>query len=196
MHVHKFLKTPDPTYIPIEPAAIKQYIAHARELEPAVPPSLSSYIVEAYVALRSQDFSYGGGRVNYGPQKGNDQTAMTARQLLSILRLSQSLARLRLSNLVSQEDVDEAIRLIHSSKASLFDDGPTGAQEDPTSAIFSILRDFSAQHKTKSISYIQAEAMAIKKGFSISQFKNTLKEYEVLQVIHLDATGENIFFDH
>jgi DNA replication licensing factor MCM7 len=41
-----------------------------------------------------------------------DQAVMTPRQLLSILRLSQALARLRFSDVVAQEDVDEAIRLV------------------------------------------------------------------------------------
>ena len=61
----------------------------------------------------------------------NDQTTLTARQLLSILRLSQALARLRLANTVSHEDVDEAIRLIHASKSSLDDDSSGYQQEDP-----------------------------------------------------------------
>jgi hypothetical protein len=47
---------------------------------------------------------------------------MTARMPLSILRLSQSLARLRFSDYVANEDVNEAIRLVHQSKASLLDE--------------------------------------------------------------------------
>jgi len=195
LHVHKFLKTPDPTVAAIDPSVIKQYIAAARQLQPSVPPSLSSYIVEAYVALRSQDSAYGGRRT-HGSSKGNDQTVMTPRQLLSILRLSQSLARLRLSELVKSEDVDEAIRLIHASKASLNDDGPVGAQEDATSAIFSMLRDFSAQHKTDSVSYVQAEAMVVKKGFSSVQLREMLDDYQTLQILHVDDGRQNIIFDH
>ena len=195
LHVHKFLKTPDPAFIPIEPAAMKLYISEARKLQPSVPPELSSYIVEAYVALRSQDSAYGGTRA-YQQSKGNDQTVMTARQLLSILRLSQSLARLRLSNFVGHEDVDESIRLIHASKSSLYDDGPAGVQEDPTSAIFSMLRDFTVQHKTNTVSYVQAEAMIVKKGFSTVQLRLMLDEYQLLQVVTQDASGENITLVH
>ncbi len=46
----------------------------------------------------------------------------TARTLLSILRLSEALARLRFSDEVAQSDVDEALRLMQMSKASLNDD--------------------------------------------------------------------------
>ena len=70
---------------------------------------------------------------------------MTARQLLSILRLSQALARIRLSGTVSHADIDEAIRLTHASKASLIED--TAAQgassEDVMSAIYNVMRDYA-----------------------------------------------------
>lgn len=46
-------------------------------------------------------------------------TFTSARNLLSILRLSTALARLRLSNVVEKDDVNEAIRLLEMSKHSL-----------------------------------------------------------------------------
>ncbi len=46
----------------------------------------------------------------------------TPRTLLSILRMAQALARIRFSEVVSQMDVDEAMRLIVSSKSSLFEE--------------------------------------------------------------------------
>ena len=48
-------------------------------------------------------------------------TYTTARTLLGILRLGQALARIRFSDEISQADVDEAMRLMHSSKASLYE---------------------------------------------------------------------------
>ena len=54
------------------------------------------------------------------------QTMMTARQLLSILRLSQGLARLRFSESVEEEDVEEAIRLVRMSKVELPPFAPFG----------------------------------------------------------------------
>jgi DNA replication licensing factor MCM7 len=46
---------------------------------------------------------------------------------------------------VASEDVDEAMRLVHMSKASLLDDeNPMGQQEDPISRIYGIIRDFAA----------------------------------------------------
>jgi len=85
---------------------LREYISRARKHQPVVPPDVAPYIVEAYVSLRSQGTPVPGGQGN----KNGDQTVMTARQLLSILRLSQGLARLRFSDYVAREDVDEAIR--------------------------------------------------------------------------------------
>jgi DNA replication licensing factor MCM7 len=116
-----------------------------------VPVELTSYIVEAYVSLRSvaslapcaplivhrtQDNRQGSSRSRL---PANDQTVMTARQLLSILRLSQALARLRLSDTVSHEDVDEAIRLVgpltpplpHSETDPRLQSLPPGRRPDP-----------------------------------------------------------------
>ncbi len=83
---------------------LREYISRARKHQPVVPADVAPYIVEAYVSLRSQ------GTPTDKQTKNGDQTVMTARQLLSILRLSQALARLRFSDYVAREDVDEAIR--------------------------------------------------------------------------------------
>lgn len=48
-------------------------------------------------------------------------TYTTARTLLGILRIATALARIRFSSQVDQSDVDEAIRLMHVSKASLIE---------------------------------------------------------------------------
>ena len=64
-----------------------------------MPIDVAPYIAEAYVSLGLQ-------RTPKGQVQGNkngDQTVMTERQLLLILRLSQGL------DYVAREDVDEAI---------------------------------------------------------------------------------------
>jgi DNA replication licensing factor MCM7 len=77
------MKNPEKTVAPIAPAIIKKYIAVARTFDPIVPcGDITNYIVEAYVQLRIQDFA--NTSTNFTQ---NDQTSMTARQLLSILRL-------------------------------------------------------------------------------------------------------------
>jgi DNA replication licensing factor MCM7 len=74
-----------------------------------VPESLLDYVVTAYVELHKQ------ARVS------KDMTYTSARMLLSILRLSTALARLRCGDLVSKDDIDEALRLMESSRLILKD---------------------------------------------------------------------------
>uniref|UniRef100_A0A6U3B2F3 MCM AAA-lid domain-containing protein n=1 Tax=Entomoneis paludosa TaxID=265537 RepID=A0A6U3B2F3_9STRA len=176
---------------PVSPRVLREYICRARRHQPVVPPDVAPYIVEAYVSLRLQE-----------KRTSNDQTAMTARQLLSILRLSQALARLRFSDLVARQDVDEAIRLTHMSKASLED--PTGAgnggkdgvpREDVTSRIFQVLREYSAASgNDQEVDLRTAEAMALRKGFTNQQFQTCLEEYEALRVIQINQSRTAIYF--
>ena len=194
LHVHKYLKNPDKNFTPITPTAMKQFIAVARSITPTVPQELTSYIVEAYVTLRGQDGDGPGVRSG----RSNDQNVMTPRQLLSILRLSQGLARLRLARTISYEDVDESIRLTHASKASLHDDTPSGGtgHEDMISAIYSIIRDYGNQQKnSREVNYAQVEVMVLKKGFPAQAMRTTIEEYQKLGVLYLDNDGTHIIFD-
>ena len=178
----------------VSPRLLREYISRARRHEPVVPPEVAPYIVEAYVSLRMQDRP---GRNNRNTKTG-DQTAMTARQLLSILRLGQALARLRFSDFVAREDVDEAIRLTHMSKASLTEEsgeeGTTTRREDVMSRIFNIIRDYSTTSNVPNVEMKLAEAMVIRKGFTAQQLQSCLEEYEALEVIQVNQNRTQIHF--
>lgn len=189
LHVHKFLKNPDQAFVPLLPSVIKQYVAAARTIVPTVPQQLESYITEAYVDLRVRDAAGTGPGAS---KHGNDQATMTARQLLSILRLSQALARLRLSRTISHQDIDEAIRLIHASKSSLLDDSKGNQREDFISSIFNLIRDYSQLHNTIDVSYSLIEAMVLNSGFTSNQLQATLQEYSNLGIIDVDRDGMTI----
>jgi DNA replication licensing factor MCM7 len=205
-HVHKYLRNPKQTVTPVPAEAFKQYIAAAKTFNPRVPKDLGHYIVDAYVNLRQQDAGhqragpkfkqYQSTATGYGGNSGGtDQAVMTARQLLSILRLSQALARIRLSNTVSHEDIDEAIRLTHASKASLLDDtsGAGANNEDVMSAIYNIMRDYAAT-RNSDVNFVQIEAMVVKKGFTSQQLRTCMNEYQQLGVISVDTDGSVIHF--
>jgi DNA replication licensing factor MCM7 len=179
----------------VPPEIVREYISRARKYQPVVKPDVAPYIVEAYVGLRMQGTP---GANKARRQVAGDQTAMTARQLLSILRLGQALARLRFSDYVAREDVDEAIRLTHMSKASLEDDhhGEKDGKkrEDVTSRIFAILKDFATASRAKRIEVKLCEAMVLRKGFTEQQLQTCLEEYQALDVIMLNSTGTHIDF--
>ena len=187
----------------VSPKLLREYIARARRHHPVVPTEVAPYVVEAYVSLRMQDRpGSSASRTSHQKGKTGDQTAMTARQLLSILRLSQALARLRFSDFVAREDVDEAIRLVHMSKASLWEDvgsgrngqEPGGRREDVMSRVFNIIRDYATTSQSSSIELKLAESMVLRKGFTIQQLQSCLEEYEALEIIQVNQSRTLIHF--
>jgi len=79
---------------------ISQYITYARKfIRPKITGGVIDIMIKEYVEMR---------------QKGNVTKTITAtpRQLESIIRLSEAHARMRLSDIVEEEDVIESIRLI------------------------------------------------------------------------------------
>jgi DNA replication licensing factor MCM7 len=181
----------------LSPKLLREYIAHARKHHPVVPPDVAPYVVEAYVSLRQQDRP---GPRNTSSNKAGDQTVMTARCLLSILRLSQALARLRFSDYVAREDVDEAIRLTHMSKATLLEEEggaggqTTGRREDVMSRVFNIIRDYATTSQSSSLELKLCEAMVLRKGFTVQQLQSCLEEYEALEIIQVNQSRTQIHF--
>lgn len=104
-YVHKYLKTPEVNEQPSTIRFLHYYISQARHFEPHVPPVLADAIVGDFVEQRQQS-----------SEDSQTGTGATARQLFSVLRLAQALARLRFDDTVSQSDFDEATRLCHASK--------------------------------------------------------------------------------
>lgn len=182
LHVHKFSKNRENVFKPFPRSSMIKYINLAKTIRPRVPPDLTSYIVEAYTSLRLQSTE----AQSLGPSNSrqSDQMTMTARQLLSILRLSQALARLRLSNVISTEDIDESIRLIHASKASILTND-VQQSEDPISSIFNSIKSLFESQRVCSIPYSVVEASILKKGFTTEQLGACLQDYEQLGVINV-----------
>lgn len=86
---------------------MRRYIDLCKKKNPTIPETLSEFLVDSYVDLRKDS------------RNNEDITFTSARNLLSILRISTALAKLRLSDIVEREDVVEAIRLLEMSKISL-----------------------------------------------------------------------------
>lgn len=112
-HVHRTGSHPPLGFDVVDSKLIRAHIADARKVAPIIPPdgSLTEYLVDNYVAMRAKE-----------TEDQDDAKGYTSpRVLLSILRLGQALARLRLAKIVEKEDIDEAIRLMDASKESLED---------------------------------------------------------------------------
>jgi DNA replication licensing factor MCM7 len=133
-HVHRHEGPPSLGFKPFEPIFLRQFITVVKTFQPSVPPELRDYIVEAYVDIRAKD--------KQRSLEANSRASTTARQLLSILRLAEAHCKLHLRSKVQQVDVDEAIRLIQMSKASVMEsdsDLARGARADPVSRIWALI---------------------------------------------------------
>ena len=119
---------------------------------------------------------------------------MSARTLLGVLRLSQALARLRFSDTVTVEDVDEALRLIDVSKASLYDQDPAHNQHgagqgyvNPIDRIYEIIRAMSKDPEDNfrimdDVRLSEVRERVLSKGFKVQEFEECLRYYEELNI--------------
>lgn len=84
---------------------LQRYIRAARKINPVILPEARTLLVESYKRLRQAD-STGGARSSY---------RITVRQLESLIRLSEALARVHLDDCIRPQYVREAVRLLRKS---------------------------------------------------------------------------------
>jgi DNA replicative helicase MCM subunit Mcm2 (Cdc46/Mcm family) len=90
------------------------YISYARRfVQPKIPDFVVSDLVQQYVAMRNM---------------GNSKKTITAtpRQLESMIRIAESVAKMRLSDTVEKRDIEEAVRLIKTAMQQSATDPTTG----------------------------------------------------------------------
>jgi DNA replication licensing factor MCM7 len=112
-YVHQNSTTPETDINPLDMKTMRRYIAQCKKKMPIIPKELTEYITENYVLLREESRTQ---------RKAGQGLFTSARTLLAILRMSTSLARLRLVDVVEKDDVKEAMRLMEYSKTSMKDD--------------------------------------------------------------------------
>ncbi|KAJ3202648.1 Mcm2-7 hexameric complex component, partial [Dinochytrium kinnereticum] len=148
---------------------LRHYISIARSCNPVISAETAGYLVNAYTHMR---------------QKGklSELQYTCARTLLSMIRLSTALARLRFSDDVDLGDVEEAIRLLEVSKVSVEEKDPN-KQEDPSSQIYRIIREMSHEGYEEGgmateLSLEDIRARITMKGFSDEDLEKCLDMYE------------------
>jgi len=181
-YVHQHGKHPTLDFVALDSTFIRSYVSQARRYSPHIPEPLTSYITRCYISLRQDDLgddAHGG-----ATGRGNGASYTTARTLLSILRLSQALARLRFDEEVIQEDVDEAIRLMEASSKSLADTARGRKELDPTSAVYVIISSYMRSRNLEEVKISEIEPIARSKGYTDEHFKECLREYAEINVWH------------
>ncbi len=98
----------------IEPELVRKYVAYAKERYfPQMTPEVSRILKNFYVKTRSR--AEGGGPV-----------PITLRQFEALLRLAEASAKIRLSNEITKDDANRAIKLMKDSLKDLGYDTETG----------------------------------------------------------------------
>lgn len=193
VHIHNSHPQAQEGDLIFTPAEVRQWIARARTFRPVVPKSVSDYLVGAYVRMRQQ-------------QKRDESAKRqfshaSPRTLLGVVRLSQALARLRFSDVVVTEDVDEALRLVEVSKASLYENSRGQGDQTPSSKIYHLIRGMAASGaaavgsgRRGELSMQRVRERVLAKGFTEDQFEDAITEYSLLDVseIYLFVANKNI----
>eukprot|EP00775_Hariotina_reticulata_P009818 gene9818-9976_t len=156
-----------PDHGPIPPKLLRAYISLARRQQPAIPPALTDYIAAHYVDARGQEAAELGDRGAY----------ITPRTLMSILRLSQAVAKLRFDNNVIRSDIDAAIALMRASQASIEPELQRRTREDPA------LRDWAMKMSCAEVPMATIQELATSQANIIGESRSeiiqtTIREYE------------------
>lgn len=181
---HPDLGTDNVVFTPHE---VRSYVAQARTFRPVVPESVSEYMIRTYVRMRDQQ--------QRAEKKGKQFTHTTPRTLLGVVRLAQALARLRFSNEVVQDDVDEALRLVEASKESLNAEASNGrCGLNASSRIYNLVKALADSGACRAddaeddeelgveLSMRKVKERVIAKGFTEDQWMGALEEYTTLDV--------------
>ena len=187
--VHQFSTHPPLEFEPLEAPLMRAFISDVRKLEPSVQPDVAAYVVDEYVSMRKE------------AQLDGDSSAFgftSARTLLAILRLSQALARLRRSAVVSREDVVEARRLMSLSKASItesYDSQNMPRKDgDAVSAVYHIIREHIDRNKGPAVYISDILPMVVSRGRTQDDLDKCIAEYEQLGVWQLMNNGTVLRF--
>lgn len=181
VHIHNAHPEPSGGGLIFSPQEVRQWVARARSFRPVVPKSVTDYLVGAYVRLRQQQKRDESNKKQF--------THTSPRTLLAAIRLSQALARLRFAEEVITEDVDEALRLLEVSKASLYeDDKNRRGDQSVSSRIFNLIRGMresgaaATGEGSGELDLRRVRERVLAKGFTIQQLGSCIEEYADLDV--------------
>lgn len=168
---------------------MKKYINYCRnKCAPRLTPEAAEKLSSHFVAIRKQ--------VRQAEQNSNERSSIpiTIRQLESIIRISEALAKIRLSTVATEEHVDEAIRLFMTSTMDAVGQGQITRQEliEEVHKIESELRKrlpigWSTSYATLTREFING------KGYSLHALQKALYIMERRETIQLRNQGASVY---
>lgn len=203
-HVHRTGNHPSLGFEVVDAKVIRAHIAEARKVNPTIGDgTLSEYLVSNYVAMRSTEVEDG--------REAKEYTS--PRVLLSVLRLAQALCRLRLGDTVQRSDVDEALRLMEASKASLGTSGRRRRGDDDADEadldallergddddegnrvwrIYSLISEYMDKEVRTVVDIDTAERLCEENNFSREELMKAIEQYEDMNIWTYDNREHRI----
>lgn len=175
---------------------VRAYISQAKSIQPTIPSDLIPIIVEEYVTMRQDDKKFA--------EKAKKREQLTPRQLLSLLRLSHAIAKIRMDNQVTRQDVQEAMRLIRATKSDL--ESTQKGYNMSSEKLFHLLQRFvdekvkysqetkmdDSEEDTIAIDMTELESFALSQGANTGLLESTINSYENLQVWRKNEEGTKL----
>lgn len=188
-YVHMHNRQPPMDFDPLDPHTIRQYISVARTYRPTVPKEVGDYVVQSYINMRKESHRNEGSVRKFAH--------ITPRTLLGILRVSQALARIRFDNVVTRNDVDEALRLLLVLK-SLMEARDDYERDDASSQIMNHIRRLVAEGDgTSTVGVADLRARMLAQGYTLEQVDGCVSEYQALGLFQLVDDGDTLLIvDH
>lgn len=106
-----YYETPQVVEAPMDQPLLQDYIKYARKRHPQLTDEAAQQLVDSYLELR---------------QAGKGTITATPRQLESLVRISEALAKMRLATTVTHDDALEAVRLLRVATQAAATDPRTG----------------------------------------------------------------------
>ena len=153
----------------VEPELMRQYIAYSRKnIFPELSYEIHEMLTELYIGLR---------RHNYGSEGKKLPISITPRQLEGLIRLSEAAARVRLSNVVTEDDARVAISLVRDSLMNVGVDsesgvididkiliGQTHSQREKVRMVFDVITEYQDVNHSKKIPIIEIIKGMVERG--------------------------------
>merc|ERR1711881_550003 len=181
-YVHQHNKNPPLQFEPIPVKLMRKYLKAARATEPSLPKDLTEHLANAYVTIREDS------------RNNKNATFTSARTLLSIIRMSTALAKLRLGAQVEKFDIDEALRLMEMSKDTLAGDDSDSprVRSRPVDQIYKIVVEMMQKSNTATHKIDDIIRECGRSGFTQDQIMEAIEEYESLNVWLVNTTRTKI----
>lgn len=164
--------------VEMEPLLFKKYVSFAKKINPTISQELNQYISKLYAETAS----------NVKRSGDANSFPISPRMLNSIRRMSEALARVRLSSEVSKEDINYVMSLIHESlkqsqvdpetgkiDISLINMGVSTTQVSLASLVTDVIIELSASNKVIPIQDI-VDAVSRKGSYPIHMIDEVLEK--------------------